>query len=129
MIGAHLDGIICCGPEPGLCRPHSTLRVDLALTWAPLTNLVTSPALVVRAQDDATADACRVHWQVLEDRFQGLVEGSLASAFAKRRGEDVRQLVAMMVSIGRSGTVEKLYNAARLAPLQVHRLLRYFLGL
>jgi hypothetical protein len=48
-----------------------------------------------------------------------LVEGSLASAFAKRRGEDVRQLVAMMVSIGRSGTVEKLYNAARLAPLQV----------
>lgn len=49
---------------------------------------------------------------------QGLVEGSLASAFAKRRGEDVRQLVAMMVSIGRSGTVEKLYNAARLAPLQ-----------
>ena len=58
---------------------------------------------------------------MLEDRFQGLVEGSLASAFAKRRGEDVRQLVAMMVSIGRSGTVEKLYNAARLAPLQVLR--------
>jgi len=60
-----------------------------------------------------------LHEQVLEDRFQGLVEGSLAGAFAKRRGEDVRQLVAMMVSIGRSGTVEKLYNAARLAPLQV----------
>jgi len=50
------------------------------------------------------------------------VEGSLAGAFAKRRGEDVRQLVAMMVSIGRSGTVEKLYNAARLAPLQVYKM-------
>lgn len=57
--------------------------------------------------------------QVLEDRFQGLVEGSLAAAFVARRGEQVQQLVAMMVSIGRSATVEKLYNAARLAPLQV----------
>ena len=65
---------------------------------------------------------------MLEDRFQGLVEGSLAGAFAKRRGEDVRQLVAMMVSIGRSGTVEKLYNAARLAPLQVLHLSTSFLS-
>lgn len=57
--------------------------------------------------------------QVLEDRFQGLLEGSLAAAFLQRRAEAVQQLVPMMLSIGRSATVEKLYSGARLAPLQV----------
>lgn len=54
----------------------------------------------------------------LEDRFQGMVEGSLAAAFAERRGKDVAQLGAMMRSVGRGAAVQKLFLAARAQPLQ-----------
>jgi hypothetical protein len=69
-----------------------------------------------------TGLVARKPWQALEDRFQSLVEGGLAAAFAKRSGQEVEQLVGMMVAISRSGTVEKLYIAARIPSLQVRAL-------
>jgi hypothetical protein len=57
--------------------------------------------------------------QALEDRFQGLVEGSLAAAFASRRSDAVAQLAGMMEAVGRGPAVQKLYISARSAPLQV----------
>lgn len=60
--------------------------------------------------------------QALEDRFQGLVEGSLAAAFASRRSDAVAQLAGMMESVGRGPAVQKLYISARSAPLQARLL-------
>lgn len=57
--------------------------------------------------------------QALEDRFQALVEGSLAAAFVARDGDQVQQLTGMLLAISRAGTVEQLYISARLTPLQV----------
>lgn len=54
----------------------------------------------------------------LEDRFQGMVEGSLATAFSGRRPKDVAQLGAMMHSVGRGAAVQKLFLTARAQPLQ-----------
>lgn len=57
--------------------------------------------------------------QVLEDRFQALVEGSLAAAFQGRRGDQVAQLAGMMAAVGRAPAVQKLYISARTPPIQV----------
>ena len=57
--------------------------------------------------------------QSLEDRFLGLIEPKLAAAFSQKNGERVQQLSGMLMSIHCHGTVEKLYNTARMAPLQV----------
>ena len=47
------------------------------------------------------------------------MEGSLAAAFASRRGDAVAQLAGMMEAVGRGPAVLKLYISARSAPLQV----------
>ena len=68
----------------------------------------------------------RLRWglgagQALEDRFQALVEGSLAAAFQGRRGDQVAQLAGMMAAVGRASAVQKLYISARTPPIQVER--------
>eukprot|EP00884_Botryococcus_braunii_P002840 jgi/Botrbrau1/12557/Bobra.0169s0093.1 len=54
----------------------------------------------------------------LEERFQTMVEPQLAGALSQRKGERVQNLTAMLTAIGRTTTVERLYNTARLPPLQ-----------
>ena len=60
--------------------------------------------------------------QNLEARFLGLIEPKLAAALSQKNGERVQQLCGMLMGIQSYGTVEKLYNTARLAPLQVNAL-------
>lgn len=57
--------------------------------------------------------------QGLEERFLGLIEPKLAAALSQKNGERVQQLSSMLMGIQCYGTVEKLYNTARMAPLQV----------
>ena len=57
--------------------------------------------------------------QGLEERFLGLIEPKLAAALSQKNGERVQQLSGMLLGIQCYGTVEKLYNTARMAPLQV----------
>ena len=57
--------------------------------------------------------------QALEDRFAALIEPTLAAAMTQRNRERVQKLAAMLVGMGRPEAVERLYNTARLAPLQV----------
>ena len=57
--------------------------------------------------------------QALEDRFAALIEPKLAAAMTQRNRERVQKLAAMLVDMGRPEAVERLYNTARLAPLQV----------
>ena len=57
--------------------------------------------------------------QALEDRFAALIEPTLAAAMTQRSRERVQKLAAMLVGMGRPEAVERLYNTARLAPLQV----------
>lgn len=56
--------------------------------------------------------------QGLEERFLGLIEPKLAAALSQKNGERVQQLSGMLLGIQCYGTVEKLYNTARMAPLQ-----------
>ena len=60
--------------------------------------------------------------QGLEERFLGLIEPKLAAALSQKNGERVQQLSGMLLGIQCYGTVEKLYNTARMAPLQVSSL-------
>ena len=60
--------------------------------------------------------------QGMEERFLGLIEPKLAAALSQKNGERVQQLSGMLLGIQCYGTVEKLYNTARMAPLQVHSL-------
>ncbi len=57
--------------------------------------------------------------QALEDRFAALIEPKLAAAMTQRNRERVQKLAAMLVDMARPEAVERLYNTARLAPLQV----------
>jgi hypothetical protein len=68
--------------------------------------------------------------QGLEERFLGLIEPKLAAALSQKNGERVQQLSGMLLGIQCYGTVEKLYNTARMAPLQVFHVhcITYSLG-
>lgn len=57
--------------------------------------------------------------QALEERFEALIEPALAGAFARRAGERVAALAALLADGGRGANVERLYTAARLPALQV----------
>ncbi len=56
----------------------------------------------------------------LEDRLQGMVEGSLAEALS-RGGDDVeavKKLCALLIAVDRMATIEKLFCSTRLAAVQ-----------
>eukprot|EP00887_Chlorella_sp_A99_P007905 scaffold12.g7905.t1 len=54
----------------------------------------------------------------LEERFAAAVEAPLAAAFAAQKGEEARQLCGYLAAARREEVAERLYCAARLAPLQ-----------
>lgn len=56
--------------------------------------------------------------EALENRLQSMVEGPLAGALAHKKGDMVRQLVGILVAVGRYSVVERHYVTARMAPLQ-----------
>lgn len=57
--------------------------------------------------------------QGLEERFLALIEPKLAAALSQKNGQRVQQLSGMLLGMESTGTIEKLYNTARMAPLQV----------
>lgn len=56
--------------------------------------------------------------QGLEERFLALIEPKLAAALSQKNGQRVQQLSGMLLGMQSTSTVEKLYNTARMAPLQ-----------
>ena len=57
--------------------------------------------------------------QGLEERFLALIEPKLAAALSQKNGQRVQQLSGMLLGMESTGTIEKLYNTARMVPLQV----------
>ena len=74
------------------------------------------------AQHRDTTSLCdgqMLHLQGLEERFLALIEPKMAAALSQKNGQRVQQLSGMLLGMESTGTVEKLYNTARMAPLQV----------
>ena len=100
-------------PMPGMNMNMKTMA------FQPCWDLLLPKRLVASALATVWLHRPPLWLQGLEERFLALIEPTLAAALSQKNGQRVQQLSGMLLGMESTGTVEKLYNTARMAPLQV----------